>query len=205
MLTLFRPATGEVRATPVLSAPNAVLHPWLQQQLTAILDTMPAAPAATVERTTWTAWQAGLSAPFTLPDALPPLRMLLVWDNLVGHKTPELVLWLVAHGVMPLYTPIAGSWLNMGESLQRILAGRALAGQHPESAEQLMEWLAATERGWNATPTPFTWGGKRTARRTRARQRQHPLGGSGALSHRSFRQRRSATCAENPQSLQVTH
>jgi hypothetical protein len=28
LLTLFRPATGEVRATGVLSAPNAVLHPW---------------------------------------------------------------------------------------------------------------------------------------------------------------------------------
>ncbi len=28
LLTLFRPATGEVRAKGVLSAPNAVLHPW---------------------------------------------------------------------------------------------------------------------------------------------------------------------------------
>src|SRR5262249_43969573 len=33
LLTLFRPATGEVRAQGVLSAPNAVLHPWLKDQL----------------------------------------------------------------------------------------------------------------------------------------------------------------------------
>jgi len=44
---------------------------------------------------------------------LPSLRMLLVLDNLAGHKTPEFGLWLFAHGVMPLYTPLAGSWLNM--------------------------------------------------------------------------------------------
>lgn len=205
LLTLFRPATGEVRATPVLSAPNAVLHPWLHEQLTAILEAMPVALTASVERSTWTAWQAGLSAPFTLPAILPPLRMLLVLDNLVGHKTPELVLWLVAHGVMPLYTPIAGSWLNMVESLQRILASRALAGQHPESAEQLTDWLAATVRGWNAAPTPFTWGGRRATRRVRAGQRQHALGGSGALSHRSFRHSPSPTPSETHLPLQVTH
>jgi hypothetical protein len=53
---------------------------------------------------------------FTLPERLPPLRLLLDLDNLTGHKTPALVLWLVAHGVMPLYTPLSGSWLNMAEA-----------------------------------------------------------------------------------------
>src|SRR2546427_10135758 len=37
LLTLFRPATGQVRAKGVLSAPNAVLHPWLKEQLTEVL------------------------------------------------------------------------------------------------------------------------------------------------------------------------
>ena len=55
--------------------------------------------------------------------------MLLVLDNLKGHKTPAFVHWLMEHGVMPLYTPIAGSWLNMAESIQRIIVRRALAGQ----------------------------------------------------------------------------
>lgn len=32
--------------------------------------------------------------PITLSAELPPLRMLLIMDNLVGHKTPELVSYL---------------------------------------------------------------------------------------------------------------
>jgi hypothetical protein len=45
LLTLFRPATGEVRAKGVPNAPNAVLHPWLQGELTQVLATLPALPA----------------------------------------------------------------------------------------------------------------------------------------------------------------
>ncbi|WP_406585131.1 hypothetical protein [Deinococcus aetherius] len=52
--------------------------------------------------------------------------MWLVLDNLTGHKTPDLVCWLMRQGIMPLYTPVAGSWLNMAESIQRILVRRAL-------------------------------------------------------------------------------
>ncbi|GHO80321.1 hypothetical protein KSD_80920 [Ktedonobacter sp. SOSP1-85] len=37
LLTLFRPATGLLRAKGVLSAPNAVLHPWLKGELTEVL------------------------------------------------------------------------------------------------------------------------------------------------------------------------
>ena len=37
LLTLFRPSTGQVRAKGVLSAPNVVLHPWLQEQLSTVL------------------------------------------------------------------------------------------------------------------------------------------------------------------------
>ncbi len=86
--------------------------------------------------------------------------------------------WLFQHGVLPLYTPLAGSWLNMAESVQRILVGRALAGQHPQRAEDLIRWLEETVAGWNQAPTPFVWDGKRHERRVRARQRR--LGGSGA-------------------------
>src|SRR5438445_2100187 len=37
LLTLFRPATGVLRAKGVLSVSNAVLHPWLEGELTAML------------------------------------------------------------------------------------------------------------------------------------------------------------------------
>jgi hypothetical protein len=186
LLTLFRPATGHVWAKPVEHTPNVVLHPWLQEELTTILDGLPAPEPSDAEAThaAWTLWQAGLSEPFTLPADLPPLRALLVWDNLAGHKTPELVCWLCTHGVMPLYTPLGGSWLNLAESIQRIVVRRALAGHHPESTRALSRWLTATVRGWNAAPTPFEWGGKRAARRDRARARRHALGGSGGFTRR---------------------
>jgi hypothetical protein len=51
--------------------------------------------------------------------------MLLIWDNLAGHRSDKMVDWLFAHGIMPLYTPLGGSWLNMAESMQRILVRRA--------------------------------------------------------------------------------
>jgi hypothetical protein len=183
LLTRLRPATGEVRVKGVTACPNVVLHAWLKAAVSALLATLPepvvdSDPLA--HRAQWTRWQAGLTIKITLPALLPPLRLVLVWDNLAGHHTPELVLWLFARGVMVLFTPLAGSWLNMAESIQRILGHRALAGQHPQTPLQIIDWLEATARGWNADPTPFVWGGKRAARRVRARERRHALAGSGA-------------------------
>ncbi len=40
LLTLFRPATGELRAEVAQQSTNAVLHPWLQRELTAYLETV---------------------------------------------------------------------------------------------------------------------------------------------------------------------
>lgn len=142
-------------------------------------------------RQMWTAWQTGLSKRITLSEKLPPLRMLLIWDNLQGHYTPEMVLWLFAHGVMPLYTPLGGSWLNMAESIQRIIVRRALDGQNLETPEQIITWLEAVARGWDDDPTPFEWGGARAARRERSRVRRHALGGSGACCRRSIRPKRN--------------
>ncbi len=172
-LTLFHPATREVRVKGVGQCPNAVLHPWLQGELESILATLPEPPVlgAEANRQAWTRWQEGLTVRITLPQALPPLRMLLVWDNLAGHLTPSLVLWLFAHGIMPLYTPLGGSWLNMAESIQRVLKRRALDGQHPTTPEEIIAWLEAAARGWNREPTPFIWSGKRHTRRQRARAR----------------------------------
>jgi hypothetical protein len=207
LLTLFHPASGQVRVKGVTSAANAVLHPWLAAELTAILAALPE-PSVQTEaerRAAWERWQAGLTVTFTLPERLPPLRMLLILDNLTGHKSPSLVLWLVAHGVMPLYTPLSGSWLNMAESLQRILVGRALAGQAPTSPDDIIQWLEATARGWNADPTPFTWHGKRYLRRQRSRQRHHhALAGSGACAPRPVH-RRPTALDQWRRSRQLTH
>jgi hypothetical protein len=52
-------------------------------------------------------------------------------DNLAEHPTSHFVVWLFEHGIMPLHTPLNGSWLNMTESMKRILAQRALLVRHP--------------------------------------------------------------------------
>jgi hypothetical protein len=207
LLTLFHPASGQVRAKGVPSCTNVVLHAWLEEELTAILAALPEAPLvpAADNRAAWERWQAGLTVKPTLCAELPPLRLLLVLDNLTGHKTPAFVVWLFRHGVMPLYTPLGGSWLNMTESIQRILARRALEGQQPTSPGELMAWLEATARGWNAEPTPFEWGGRRRARRERAHRRRHPLGGSGACSRRPIPRRRPSSIELWRRSCQVTH
>jgi hypothetical protein len=196
-LTLFHPADGHARVKGVTACPNTVLHSWLKQELTTILASLPTPPAAASMRSAWERWQEGLSIRPTLPAELPPLRMLLVLDNLAGHKTPAFVLWLFAHGVMPLYTPLGGSWLNMAESLQRILKRRALEGQEPSSPEQIIAWLEAVAEHWDRSPTPFEWGGKRAVRRRRQRDRRHRLGGSGACTRRPIR--RSGLVYSHPQ------
>src|SRR2546430_17465778 len=121
-------------------------------------------------------WETWLGHPPRRP--LPALRIVLVLDNLAGHLSYDLVRWFFDHGVMPLYTPVGGSWLNMAESVQRIIVPRALSGQHPRSAQEVMDWLEQTVAGWNNHPTPFVWNGKRRRLPERARLRR--LAGSGA-------------------------
>ncbi len=183
ILTLFHPATGQVRVQPAANGTNVVLHGWLKASLAEIVAALPAA-AKPVDgmaiRAAWQVWQEDLAVRFTLPEQLPPLRLLLVWDNLAGHKTPEMVLWLCRHGIMPLYTPLGGSWLNMAEAIQRILKRRALDGQQPQSPEEIGAWFEQTARGWNRQPTPFIWNGKRRQRRRRAGDSRYRLGGAAA-------------------------
>jgi hypothetical protein len=192
ILTLFHPADGRVRVEGVTACPNTVLHGWLKEELAAVLTAMPAAEGV-ASRGDWERWQEGLSIRPTLLDKLPPLRMLLVLDNLAGHKTPEFVCWLFEQGIMPLYTPVGGSWLNMAESIQRILKRRALDGQHPATVGEIMGWFESVAGHWNTAPTPFEWGGRRAARRRRQRERRHRLGGSGACTQAPIRMASGST------------
>jgi hypothetical protein len=110
LLLLFEPASGQACVQGVSSTANAVLHPWLKQQLSAILAALPAAPPvedAAANRRRWQRWQEGLRWPLGLPETLPVLRLLLVLDNLAGHLSQAFVCWLFAQGIMPLYTPLS--------------------------------------------------------------------------------------------------
>src|SRR4051812_15850095 len=46
ILTLFHPASGQVRLQPAAPGTNAVLHPWLRERLSAILAALPVPTAS---------------------------------------------------------------------------------------------------------------------------------------------------------------
>ena len=145
-----------------------------------------AEPAATVARVPGNAGRTGLTIKPTLLAELPPLRMLLVLDNLAGHKTPAFVCWLFEHGIMPLYTPVGGSWLNMAESIQRVLKRRALDGQHPSDTGQIIALVRgggrALERGPDAVRVGREAGGP-TAAAAGASPPGRRLGGMHSRAH----------------------
>ena len=68
ILTLFQPATGQVRIQPTARVTNAILPPWRRTTLAEIVAALPdpavpLTPAA--NRALWDAWQAGLTVRFT--------------------------------------------------------------------------------------------------------------------------------------------
>jgi hypothetical protein len=93
--------------------------------------------------------------PHESAEGLPPLRILLVWENLAGHLTPDLLGWLFEHGVMPLYTPLGGSWPSTGRigATHHCAASpfRSVPGIRPE---QIIDWLEQTVAGWNHISHP---------------------------------------------------
>src|SRR5262249_30981707 len=133
---LFRPATGAARAHAVRSDAHAILQPWLKDHLLHVLAELDRHPlsvwmALPEDHLLVRTWRHGWWSYEERPKSAPPLRLLLIWDNLARHRSDDLVRWLLQHGIFPLYTPLSGAWLNRAESLQRILVHRALVGQHP--------------------------------------------------------------------------
>jgi hypothetical protein len=111
IFTLFHSAAGQVRVQGVTSYTKAVLHLCLKQDLSQILAEPPPAIALDPEtnRAVWELWRIGLDNPAPLPNDLAPLRALLIWDDLSGHKTLNIVEWLIQNGMLPLYTALTGS------------------------------------------------------------------------------------------------
>ena len=80
----------------------------------------------------------------------------------------------------PAGSALGGSWLDMAESIQRVLKRRTLDGQHPRSPAEIGTWFQQAAQAWNRQPTPFLWNGKRRQRRRRQPGHGHAVGGSGA-------------------------
>ena len=77
-----------------------------------------------------------MSAPSPLRPCADP------WQNLAGHLSINMVRWLLQRGILPLYTPLSGSWLNMAQSLQRIIVRRALWAS-------IRKALSKSSTGWS--------------------------------------------------------
>lgn len=181
IMTLLRPKTGQVEITGVTSTANKILHPWLKENILAINKNLPQTTDNADSERKSKIWKHFESAFWSKDyfEKLPTPKIILVWDNLAGHKSYEMVKWLYENGVVPLYTPLGGSWLNMAESIQGVLKMRALAGLHPQTPQDIIDNFEAAAKGWNKNPTPFIWKGKRFERRRRAWDR-HRLAASGA-------------------------
>jgi hypothetical protein len=90
LITLFYPQSGEVRVKGVTNTRNETLHGWLKDEPTTILETLPGPPVTGAEanRAAWERWREGVTVKASLSTDLPPLRLLLVMDNLTGQKIP---------------------------------------------------------------------------------------------------------------------
>src|SRR5712692_6454037 len=69
---------------------NAILHPWLKRELSAILKQCPDAPEVVPGGRYWQDWDIYPAAEY-LDRFFSPVRVLLIWDNLAGHRTQSLV------------------------------------------------------------------------------------------------------------------
>ena len=210
ILTLFHPATGQVRLQPAARGTNAVLHPWLRERLSAILAELPPPgpsqdPAAT--QAAWAVWQAGLTMPFTLPhdsaaaaavagvgqshrpqDARPGAVAVRAWRHAALHARGR---QLAQHG---------------GVDRARAQAPGARRAASAQPRRRSGAGLSRRRRRWNEQPTPFVWNGKRRQRRRRSGGDQtHRLGGSGACTHRPLRRNRATGAAECQIPQQMTH
>ena len=208
ILTLFHPATGQVRLQSAARGTNAVLHPWLREHLSAILAELPPPapsqdPAATPAA--WAVWQAGLTRPFTLPHDLPPLRLLLVWDDLRPQDARPGAVAVRAWRYAPLHARGRQLAQHGGVDRARAQAPRARRAASASPAE-IGSWFEQTAQRWNEQPTPFVWNGKRRQRRRRPGGDQtHRLGGSGACTPRPLRRNRATGASECQIPRQSTH
>ena len=112
---------------------------------------------------------------------LPPLRAILIWDNLAGHLSWSIVRWLFQHGVMPLYTPLSGSWPGTLSVMLRVLrAGERTSDSLCQAPMERCCWrTSAVGRNQTATGARLA----KAERRVWARGRS----ASHAATRRTFR------------------
>lgn len=79
LLTLFHPLTGELRAKGVENSTNAVLHPWLKQELSSVLEELAVAKRPWNPMREWSAW--GINDEEVAAMGAPALINLILVDQ----------------------------------------------------------------------------------------------------------------------------
>lgn len=88
----------------------------------------------------------------------PEGRGHLIMDNLITHKTDEVLDWLDEHPRWKChFTPTHASWLNQIECMFSILQRRVIARGSFTSTDQLQDKLYAYMLWHNRTDQPFHW------------------------------------------------
>ncbi len=125
-------ATGDRRGACRSGGADHQCHlaSWLKRELEAILQQCPSAPEVVPEGRRWQDWDIYPAAE-QLDRFFPPVRVLLILDNLAGHKSYSLVQWCAEHGILLLWTPTAGRLSQHGRvgptHHQRARPGRSTA------------------------------------------------------------------------------
>ena len=94
--------------------------------------------------------------PHESAEGLPPLRIILVLDNLAGHLSPDLLGWFFHHGVMPLYTPVGGRLSEHGRvgAAHHRAPGAFRPASHTCEAESSTGWSKPWPAG-TTSPRPL--------------------------------------------------
>ena len=114
-------------------SPRPVGRAWLQHELLEVLKELPEASIDRVDLPQAAEWAKWLGHVPDMP--LPPLRLILVWDNLAGHLSTSIVTWLFA----------SRSDAAVHTSLRLVAEYGGVRPTHHLRAS--VEWAASTECG----------------------------------------------------------
>jgi hypothetical protein len=103
----------------------------------------------------------------SFPQHVPPFVTHAPGNTLARHRSCDLVPWFCDYGVMPLSTPISGSWLTLAAPVHRIRVPCALAGQ------QVINRVEHTVVGWSQHPTSCVCSGSFLLNAMRQTQAPH--------------------------------
>ncbi|SHE87187.1 DDE superfamily endonuclease, partial [Ferrithrix thermotolerans DSM 19514] len=86
------------------------------------------------------------------------LRVHVVLDNYLSHKTESVRTWLLRHLRFEFhFTPTYSSWMNQVERWFSALTTKYLKRSVHHSVTELNRGITKWAKAWNENPKPFIW------------------------------------------------